>query len=204
MQLKMQLLLNKTSPYARMARIAMLEKGLQNQVELSWCDPWSNDPELLQHNPVGRIPALVTEQNVVLSESLLIATYLDSLTTNNPLIPEDQKATVLHFTGLGQGLMDASFNAVISRKYLDEAANNSVLSRRRWSAIDRTLAQLESTVEQLGATQSISLGEICVAVAIDYLLFRLPELEIYASFPKLANWHRALIQRSSFETTVFC
>ncbi|RDE22677.1 glutathione S-transferase [Motiliproteus coralliicola] len=200
----MQLLLNKTSPYARMARIAMLEKGLQNQIELCWCDPWNDDPQLLQHNPVGRIPALVTDQGVTLSESLLIATYLDSLVAHNPLVPEDQKALVLHFAGLGQGLMDASFNAVIARKYLDEAANNSVLSERRWNAIDRTLAQLEHSVEQLAATPSISLGEICVAVAIDYLLFRLPELDTCSRYPKLAAWHRSRVQRPSFETTAFC
>ncbi|WP_421865713.1 glutathione S-transferase [Motiliproteus sp.] len=199
----MKLLLNKTSPYARMARIAMLEKGLQDKVELCWCDPWNDDPQMLQHNPAGRIPALVTDHGLTLSESLLIATYLDSLIDHDPLIPEDRKALVLHFAGLGQGLMEASFNAVIARKYLDEAANNSVLSERRWNAIDRTLTQLELSIEQLAATPSISLGEIGVAVAIDYLLFRLPELDTYARYPKLAAWHQSLTQRPSFTTTRF-
>ena len=69
----MELYLNATSPYARLVRIVLLEKGLMDAVTLKWCDPWADDADLLKANPAGRIPALVTEDGTTLSESMLIA-----------------------------------------------------------------------------------------------------------------------------------
>ena len=43
----MELYLNATSPYARLVRIVLLEKGLMNAVTLKWCDPWADD-EMVQ------------------------------------------------------------------------------------------------------------------------------------------------------------
>jgi len=62
-------LMNNTSPYARMVRIVMLEKDLEDSVELCWCDPWSDDKFLIEKNSVGKIPALVCDSGITLSES---------------------------------------------------------------------------------------------------------------------------------------
>ncbi len=83
----MELYLNATSPYARLVRIVLLEKGLADAVTLKWCDPWADDADLLKANPAGRIPALVTEEGTTLSESMLIAVYLDSVSPNPPMLP---------------------------------------------------------------------------------------------------------------------
>ena len=40
----MQLLANTTSPYVRIARISMIEKGLD--IEPTIVDPWADDPRL--------------------------------------------------------------------------------------------------------------------------------------------------------------
>ena len=113
----MELYLNATSPYARLVRIVLLEKGLADTVTLKWCDPWADDAELLKANPAGRIPALVTEEGTTLSESMLIAVYLDSVSPNPPMLPAASRGDVLHLAGLGQNLMDAAFTTVIARKH---------------------------------------------------------------------------------------
>ncbi|BBI63175.1 hypothetical protein HSBAA_44810 [Vreelandella sulfidaeris] len=46
----MELYLNATSPYARLVRIVLLEKGLADAVTLKWCDPWADDADLLKAN----------------------------------------------------------------------------------------------------------------------------------------------------------
>lgn len=143
----MKLYLNATSPYARMVRIIMLEKKLESKVELCWCDPWSDDEALLRQNPIGRIPTLVTDVGMAISESLLIALYLDEQCAVRPLISSDWKEEVFHVSGLGIGLMDAAFSTVISAKYLNNEANDSVLSQRRLRAIHRTLEHLEKNLE---------------------------------------------------------
>jgi glutathione S-transferase len=55
----MKLLLNTTSPYARIARIALEEKDLDVATEV--VDPWADDPRLLEANTAARVPALLTD-----------------------------------------------------------------------------------------------------------------------------------------------
>ena len=83
----MQLFLNATSPFARVARIAALEKGLAERVQLVWSDPWNHDPALLAVHPQLRIPVLVTDEGQAIAESLLIAQYLDQIGTGPALVP---------------------------------------------------------------------------------------------------------------------
>ncbi|MGI9274029.1 MAG: glutathione S-transferase [Endozoicomonas sp.] len=198
----MKLFLNTTSPYARVIRIFLQERGLSDCVELVWCDPWSDDEQLLRENPVGKIPALVTDSGIPISESLLIANYLNDLGQGQNLIPIDRKDAIYHLTGLGQGLMDASFTTVISRKYSGNEEDSQVLGQRRQRAIQRTLQRLEGNIDQHSDT-ALSLGDIVVAVALDYLLFRLPELDSANQFPGLEAWRKNITQRPSFESTAF-
>lgn len=198
----MELYLNATSPYARLVRIVLLEKGLMDAVTLKWCDPWADDAELLKANPAGRIPALVTEEGTTLSESMLIAVYLDSASPNPPMLPAASLGNVLHLAGLGQNLMDAAFTTVIARKHYGNEIDNSELGQRRSRAIQRLLNQLNS---ELGDKQqaSINLGEIAIAVALDYLAFRLPEVNWKEEYPRLQAWHTGVTARDSFQETAF-
>ena len=199
----MKLLLNATSPYARFARIVMLEKGLQSQVELVWVDPWNNDATLLAANPVGRIPALIMDDNVAISESLLIAQMLNGLTGKDESVDLSAKTSAqLSQLGLGIGLMDMAFNSVINTKYYGDEINNTYLGERRFAAIERTLQQLDIVLAENQHTD-LSLADIAVAVALDYIDFRLPQLEVDKLFGNIALWRKTLSGRESFFTTAF-
>ncbi|BBI52280.1 hypothetical protein HORIV_47010 [Vreelandella olivaria] len=152
----MELYLNATSPYARLARIVLLEKGLAESVTLKWCDPWADDADLLEANPAGRIPALVTEEGIRLSESLLIAVYLDGVRPNKPMIAQDSLGEVLHLAGLGQNLMDAAFNTVIARKHYGNEIDVSELGQRRTRAMQRLLKQLDGELGEKSRPQPLT------------------------------------------------
>ncbi|GAA0701237.1 glutathione S-transferase family protein [Vreelandella titanicae] len=199
----MELYLNATSPYARLVRIVLLEKGLTDTVTLKWCDPWADDADLLKANPAGRIPALITEKGISLSESLLIAVYLDGVSPNKPMIPTAGLGEVLHLAGLGQNLMDAAFNTVIARKHYGNGIDDSELGQRRSRAIQRLLKQLEGELGEKQQTSTINLGHIATAVALDYLAFRLPEVSWKEEYPQLQEWHAGVTARASFEQTAF-
>jgi glutathione S-transferase len=194
----MKLYLNATSPYARFVRVVALEKGLQP--ELVWVDPWSNDPALLAVNPALRVPALETEQGTCLSESMLIALHLDQATGTPSLLPAKEQEQVLQLMGWGQGLTDAAFNTVIARKHQGSTVDQSELGQRRLAAISHTLQQLEQQVQGL---EKLHLGGLLVAVALDYLSFRLPEIQWQKHYPMLADWQQTLLQRDSFKSTAF-
>jgi len=199
----MKLFLNKTSPYARMIRIILLEKNMIENLELCWCDPWSDDKDLLAENPVGKIPTLVLDTGLALSESLLIAFYLDSKDPSNHLLQNNLQEKVLHLAGLGQGLMDSAFTTVITKKYLNDSASESVLSQRRERAIQRTLEYLEENIPLYSALDAISMGDISVAVALNYLALRLPELNTANKYQKLELWRQKVSTRPSFKDTSF-
>ncbi|MBC7735446.1 MAG: glutathione S-transferase N-terminal domain-containing protein, partial [Bacteriovorax sp.] len=61
----MQLLANTTSPYVRIARIAMIEKGLN--IEPTIVDPWADDARLRRANAATRVPTLITDEGVPLT-----------------------------------------------------------------------------------------------------------------------------------------
>ncbi|TDX23703.1 glutathione S-transferase [Modicisalibacter xianhensis] len=199
----MELFLNATSPYARLVRIVVLEKGLADAVKLRWCDPWSDDAQLLEANPAGRIPALITEDGTALSESLVIALYLDGMGRSEPIIPASRLSEVLRQAGLGQSLMDAAFGTVIGRKHQGKEVDDTVLGRRRWRAIHRILDRLENEISADPVSPSMTLGEISIAVALDYLSFRLTETNWPERHEKLKAWHQHVTKKESFAQTAF-
>lgn len=199
----MELYLNATSPYARVVRVVALEKGLMERITLRWCDPWSDEPALLAVNPLGRIPALVTDDGVRLSEAPLIAQYLDSLSPLPSLLPPARLPEVLSRAGLGQGLMEAAFNTVITRKHQGAEADQTLLGQRRLRAIARALATLETEPGTHPDADLPTLGDISIAVALAYLSFRMAEIDWQAAHPALALWQQQISQRPSLQATAF-
>ena len=68
-----------TSPYARLTRIVMLEKGLGDRVELVWTKTRMADDPILAIHPSGRVPVLILDDRTVLEDTALIVDYLDAL-----------------------------------------------------------------------------------------------------------------------------
>jgi glutathione S-transferase len=73
----MKLYITDGSPYARIARIVMLEKGLRDRVEVILAQTRAADSPYYRINPSGRVPYLVRDDGVGLEESALICEYLD-------------------------------------------------------------------------------------------------------------------------------
>lgn len=195
----MKLLFTSTSPYARLVRIVRLEKGLASRVEEQLVDVWNDDPELLSANPVGRVPALITDSGVAISESTLIVQYLNQLTPT----PDLSVSTDVEWQrfGLAIGLMDRAFNTVIHEKFDGADVRENVLGQRRWASINQTLAVLNESLTQ--PMELLNLSDIAIAVALDYLDFRLPELAVNDRFEQLAQWRQWAELRQSFIATAF-
>src|SRR5918994_6392863 len=78
----MKLYITPGSPYARMARIVVLEKGLESRVEIIVAKTRVADSPYYGINPSGRVPYLECANDVRLEESALICSYLDHLDGN--------------------------------------------------------------------------------------------------------------------------
>jgi glutathione S-transferase len=197
----MKLFINDSSPYSRVVRVVVLEKGLSESVSVVWSNPWADDKGLLEHNPVGRIPVLLTHDGVAITESLLIAQYLDSLSSLSLLQPAGDLRCV-QLVGLGLGLMEAAFTQVVSEKFEGALIRDSFFGRRREQAIARSLVRLND-IMQSRPCEAFTLGEIVIGVALSYLAFRAPLNDWQSRFLSLRDLHERLSVRSSFQQTPF-
>jgi len=75
----MMLYVTFTSPYARLARIMVLEKALEDRVEIVETKTRIPGSPYYQINPSGRVPYLVDDAGIGMEDSQLICAYLDSL-----------------------------------------------------------------------------------------------------------------------------
>jgi glutathione S-transferase len=67
------------SPYARLARIMVIEKGLEGRVEIIEAKTRAPGSPYYQINPSGRVPYLVDDTGVGMEDSQIICAYLDGL-----------------------------------------------------------------------------------------------------------------------------
>jgi glutathione S-transferase len=75
----MKLYVTLTSPYARLARIVVIEKGLESRVEIVEAKTRTADSPYYRINPSGRVPYLVNDAGVGMEDSQIICAYLDGL-----------------------------------------------------------------------------------------------------------------------------
>ena len=108
----MTLFHNPASPFVRKVRVLLIETGQQDRVALQACmpTPVTPDAQVVQGNPVGKIPALRLADGSVLHDSRVILDYLDHQHVGNPLIPRDGSARWRRLTlaSLADGIMDAA------------------------------------------------------------------------------------------------
>ncbi|MBI5660485.1 MAG: glutathione S-transferase N-terminal domain-containing protein [Nitrosomonadales bacterium] len=75
----MKLLGTDTSPYVRKVRLVLLEKNLPHRYLVD--PPREPGSQVVRANPLGRIPALILEDENCVFDSPVIAEYIDGVFT---------------------------------------------------------------------------------------------------------------------------
>ena len=75
----MKLYVTYGSPYARLARIIVIEKALEGRIQIIEAKTRTPGSAYYQINPSGRVPYLVNDTGVGMEDSQLICAYLDGL-----------------------------------------------------------------------------------------------------------------------------
>ena len=189
----MKLYSNRPSPYGRKVLAVLHEKQLADGIEIIQVDPWTDPEELLQVTPIGKVPALLTEAGLLLTESTTISEYLDLIGPGPQLIGGD-RWEVLARVGIAQGLIDAAFGTVIERRRPSERQWPEWVGRLG-RAIDRTLSRTVPPANRF------DLGDISLACGLAYIDFRLPEVAWRTRSPELGAWLDEVNQRPSMQAT---
>lgn len=184
------------SPYVRKVMIAAHELGLQDRLDCVRTVVGGTTPhlELMQVNPLGKIPTLELEDGRVLYDSFVIIAYLDTLHGGAKLVPAGD-FTVLRRHALGNGMLDIGLAALAER--FRPAERQSAPHLELWRLKLRTCVDaLEAEAEALGR-DAFSVGHLAIGVALAYLDFRFADMAWREGHPKLAAWHATFNARPS-------
>jgi glutathione S-transferase len=189
------------SPYARMARIVVIEKGLESRVEVIFAQTRSAGSPYYQINPSGRVPYLVRDDGVGLEESALICAWLDQL-DGKPVfdLPAGEAAwEARRLEGLARSLMDGL--AVWLRElYRPENERSPSVIRHEMDRAARLLAHWEREIAHLHLRGPLNMAQLTLACALG-LEGRMPALDWRSGHAGLVDWYGPLAARPSFQAT---
>jgi glutathione S-transferase len=194
----MKLYYSTLSPYARKVRVLIIERGLEDQVELIEVLTTDLQGPLPKSNPLAKVPTLVTENDGIVHDSPVIGEYLDGYikTASSPGKAADLRDKCLVATA--DGIMDAGYAARME-KVRPENLQWQDWKDKQFGKIDRTLDQLEHQAHELPTEPT--LGAIALGCALQWIEFRHPEGQWLMNRPALAAWLHAFAKRASIMAT---
>ena len=184
------------SPYVRKVMVAAAETGLDERIELIPTNVRDPDPELAGHNPLSKVPALITDDGESLFDSPVICEYLDSLHDGPKLFPPAGAARwrELRRQALGDGVLDAAVLCRMEGLRPPELRSAEFVAQQK-AKVATALDALEQEVGGFGDT--VTIGAITVGCALGYLDFRFSEDDWRAGRPALAAWYADFARRPS-------
>lgn len=187
------------SPFARKVRVVAQIRGVALELRLTPVDPLLRDPDLAQHNPLGRVPVLLTPEGA-LPDSRIIVRYLDQLrpgpglASAGGLLPWKIETA----EALADGIMEMAVALRQERASRPEALRWDALIEARFA---RILDSLEALDRMEIAACGHNFGNIALAVALEYLDFRHPDLDWRQRCPMLGQWLGCIAETVAMQST---
>ena len=197
----MKLRFSPTSPYTRKVMIVAIETGQADKIEKQPTNVWAPDTDIGKDNPLGKVPALVTDGGEVLYDSPVICEYLDAQHAGPKLLPPAGGARwqVLRLQALADGILDAAILRRLESQRPQERQSADWIERQK-RAVGRGVNALEAEAKSLDGP--LTLGSIAAGCVCGYLDLRFAAERWRQGHPKLAAWYEKIAQRKSFLDTV--
>jgi glutathione S-transferase len=197
----MKLYVTPGSPYARMARIVVLEKGLAGRVETVLAKTRTAGSPYYGINPSGRVPYLVRDDGVGMEESALICAYLDQLDGKPALdLPgDDQWWEARRLEALARSMLDGL--SVWGREILrPENERSPAVIQHETDRAQRMADAWEREADHPLMRAGLDMIQITLACALG-LEARNPGFRWRPRHPKLSAWFDRIAARPSFTAT---
>lgn len=190
------------SPFARKVAIVLHELDAHDQVARMTTNLALTKvptPDILDINPLGKIPTLVLDDGRALFDSRVICEYLN-ITYRGALFgdSEDERLQHLLWQALGDGLNDT---LLLWRTELNRADQKSdAVCANLETKVCATMSHLENIAKQL-SEMPFGIGHIALICALGQLNFRWSESNWQQHFPNLSSWYQDVANRSSIKAT---
>ena len=174
-----------------MARIVVIEKGLEKRVEVVMAQTRKEGSPYYAINPSGRVPYLVRDDGVGMEESQLICAFLGFEPST------DWEARRLE--GLARSLMDGL--AVWLRElHRPQNERSPGLIRHEAARAARLLDAWEREIAHPHLRGALNMVQLTLACALG-IEMRMPDLDWRSGHPKLVAWYEPIAARPSFRAT---
>jgi glutathione S-transferase len=196
----MELKFSPLSPYVRKVMVVAHEVGVADRLLLTPVKTREEPEKITPVNPLGKIPALITDTGKVLFDSPVICEYLDAEFGERRLLPADgdRRWAILTMAALADGILDAGL-LIRHERVRPSERQSSEWIELQLRKVNGGLDALERQAEGFGTR--LDLGLIGVGCALGYLPLRIDETKGLPRWPRLKSWYATLSKRPSFERT---
>ena len=190
------------SPFVRKVMVCAHELGVADRIEKIYTLVSVRKPneEMLEVNPLGRIPALVLDDATVLYDSAVICEYLDSK-FGPKIFPAEGEARwdALRRHALADGMLETGI-LWLGERTRPQAQQSPEMHAACERKLRSALAAAELEAGRLRA-DAPDIGDLTLGVVLGYLDFRYAALKWREAAPQLAEAYAVLAARPSFVST---
>lgn len=200
----MRLYVTPGSPYGRMARIVLMEKGLETRIPVELAKTRTPGSPYYRINPSGRVPFLQLDDGTGLEESGLICWYLDHLDGAPAFDPPPGTAglEVRRLEAMARSLLDGI--SLWGREFIyrpAEIRSETILAHERDRAF-RLVSALERHADGPVLGGALNMAQITLGCALNRRTESPPGFAWQEKAPTLAAWVERIAGRRSFEATL--
>ncbi|MAY63428.1 MAG: glutathione S-transferase [Rhizobiales bacterium] len=165
----MKLLYSSASPYSAKVRMAAAVTGVA--IESKPVSTADEPADLIDNNPLGKIPTLITDEGLTVFDSRAIMGFLDR-TGSQRIYPRNaEKRTETDvLEALCDGICDALLLCVYEKRYRTEETFHQPWVDLQWRKVLRGLDSLETRIPRMG--KSPSAVHLAIAALVGYLALR--------------------------------
>ena len=164
----MKLLFAPASPYSSKVRMAARHLGIELEEER--VNTAENPPELVDTNPLGKIPTLITDDGTAIFDSRAIMHYLHRIGDKRLYPKKDEKRTEAEV--LADGISDCLLAIVYEKRYRSPELVSQDAIDRQWAKINRSLDYLDKHLPK--TAKKLHGGHFALAATLGYLMLRFP------------------------------
>ena len=193
----MKLTFSAASPFARKVRIAAIELGLIDKIEVvpTTVVPAQPNDDYSKITPLKKLPVLILDDGSVILDSYVIVEYLDDLAGGGKLIPASgpDRWKVKSDHSLLQGMLDSMLLCRYEKMVRPQGLQWQAWSDDHWNRAWTGMARFDKQADALSRPLDIAqIGLVCV---LGYADFRFADCGWRKAYPKLDAFYRKMLER---------
>ena len=197
----MKLIAALPSPFVRKVRVLLHETGQTDAVELVEISttPMNTDAQAAAANPVGKIPALVREDEPAIYDSRVICRYLDDR-FGAGFYPQARVWETLTLEATADAMMEAAILMVYEHRVRPPEKVFDGWIDAQWAKVARCVEAVDGRwMSHLNGP--LDMSHVAIGCALGYLDFRHPDRNWREGAGALDDWYAVFSARESMKAT---